>query len=312
LGLQTRRFSRLILEVVWVRKATQYEGSRRRKRQTDIFEIASIIRYLCFAMTALCSRCFFMALLVFSQGCDLFTSEKPAAKPPQTEPDTAASYVIPPRPVVDTAALRKIEPGELERSIIAAGLVDIHSVDSTIVVDLKYSSTDNFLGMDVYGDLENCYLQPEVADKLALAQLFLKTRYPYYNIVVYDGARPRRIQQLMWDTIQVPPSERPKYLSNPRYGSLHNYGAAVDVSIVNEDGIALDMGTPYDYFGELAYPEREEVMVKEGKLTYRQVLNRYMLRTVMEKAGFFNIQTEWWHFNSCYRSEAMIKYRIVE
>lgn len=217
-----------------------------------------------------------------------------------------------PKPVIDTAALRNIEPGELEKSLIAAGLVNIRDVDSTIVIDLKYSSTDNFLGIDVYGDLQNCYLQPDVADKLALAQLFLRSKFPYYSIIVYDGARPRRIQQLMWDTIAIESTERPKYLSNPKYGSLHNYGAAVDVSIVNEEGMPLDMGTPYDYFGELAYPEREEQMVKEGKLTQRQIMNRELLRSVMEQAGFFNIQTEWWHFNSCYRNEAMGKYKILE
>jgi D-alanyl-D-alanine dipeptidase len=213
---------------------------------------------------------------------------------------------------VDTHALSMIEPGELERSIIAAGLVNIKDVDSTIVVDLKYSSTDNFLGIDVYGDLEDCYLQPDVAKKLAMAQAYLRVKYPYYSLIVYDGARPRRIQQLMWDTINVESSERPKYLSNPKYGSLHNYGAAVDISIIDQDGIPLDMGTPYDYFGELAYPEREEQMIREGKLSTRQVMNRKLLREVMGKAGFFNIQTEWWHFNSCYRPEAISKYDIVE
>jgi D-alanyl-D-alanine dipeptidase len=255
-----------------------------------------------------------VVVLALLPGCDLFSSKKKEANT-HTHPagDTVPVQLSDlPKPVVDTHALRMIEPGELERSIIASGLVNIKDIDSSIIVDLKYSSTDNFLGIDVYGDLSNCYLQPDVADKLALAQLFLKSKYPYYSIIVYDGARPRRIQQLMWDTINVESSERPKYLSNPRYGSLHNYGAAVDISIVDEDTIALDMGTPYDYFGELAYPEMEEQMIEEGKLTHRQVLNRELLRSVMEKAGFFNIQTEWWHFNSCYRNEAMMRYRILE
>ena len=241
--------------------------------------------------------------------CDnVHTERKPS--PRAAQPDTDTAPVI--DPPVDTHALRQIEPGELERSIRDAGLVNIKDVDTTIRVELKYSTTDNFLGIDVYGDLENCYLQPDVAEKLAFAQRFLKEKYPYYNLIVYDGVRPRRIQQLMWDTIRVEKWERPKYLSNPEYGSLHNFGAAVDISIVNEEGIPLDMGTPYDFFGELAYPELEEKMLAEGRLTQRQVLNRELLRNVMEKAGFFNIQTEWWHFNSCYRREAMVKYKIVE
>lgn len=265
-------------------------------------------------MNSLCFRYFSIVILVLvlCAGCDPGGDHSPS--PPVHEPapaaeaDTPAAEPVP----VDTHALKQIEPGELEKSIIEAGLVNIKDIDSTIQVDLKYSTTDNFLGLDVYGDLENCYLQRDVAEKLALAQMFLKTRYPYYSIIVYDGVRPRRIQRLMWDTIKVERSERPKYLSNPQYGSLHNFGAAVDVSIVNQEGMALDMGTPYDYFGELAYPELEEKMLKEGLLTQRQVLNRELLRSVMEQAGFFNIQTEWWHFNSCYRREAMMKYKIVE
>lgn len=226
---------------------------------------------------------------------------KPLAAPVKDSITTDTSVITTPR-----------TPGEIEQSLIDSGLVNIKEIDSTIRVDLKYSSTDNFLGIDVYGDLESCYLQPDVARKLAAAQAALKKQYPYYSLIVYDGVRPLRIQQIMWDTIQVEESERPKYLSNPKFGSLHNFGAAVDVSIVNEEGTPLDMGTPYDHFSELAYPEREKEMLDEGRLTRRQVMNRELLRSVMSQGGFFNIQTEWWHFNSCYRSEARTKYSIVE
>lgn len=199
-----------------------------------------------------------------------------------------------------------------EESIIAAGLVDIKTVDSTIVVDLKYSTTDNFLGVDVYGDFNRCYLQPDVAEKLKLAQLFLKTKYPYYNLIVYDAARPRSVQRIMWDTVDIPCSEKTKYLSNPQGGSLHNFGAAVDISIIDEKGNTLDMGTPYDFFGEQAYPREEERMMKEGKLTHKQLFNRELLRSVMQQSGFWGIATEWWHFNSCSRDAAYIKYKIIE
>ena len=200
----------------------------------------------------------------------------------------------------------------IERNLIEAGLVDIKDLDSTISINLKYSTTDNFLGKDIYGDFEKAYLQKDVAEKLLLAQLFIKSRFPYYSLVVFDAARPRSIQHLMWDRIQVANSEKIKYLSNPEFGSLHNYGAAVDLSIINKEGIELDMGTKYDHFGELAYPEKEEQLVQEGKLTREQISNRGLLRNAMEQAGFFNIQTEWWHFNSCYREVAKIKYKIIE
>lgn len=220
--------------------------------------------------------------------------------------------------IVDSIPLKSSEPSlstdtsELEKNLIEQGLMDIKTIDSTIRVDLKYSSSDNFLGVDVYGNFNKAYLQKDVAFKLAKAQKHLKQKFPYYNIIVYDAARPRHIQQIMWDTIKVNAAERPKYLSNPKYGSLHNFGAAVDVSIVNNDGIELDMGTEYDYFGELAYPTLESKMIREEKLTFRQISNREILREAMQKAGFFNIQTEWWHFNSCYRSDAIKKYKLIE
>lgn len=201
---------------------------------------------------------------------------------------------------------------QTEQSIIGAGCVDIKIIDSSIVVDLKYSTSDNFLGFDVYGDFNTCYLQMDVAEKLRLAQQFLHSEFPFYNLIVYDGARPRSVQYKMWDTINVPYRERSKYLSNPAGGSLHNFGAAVDLSIIDANGFVLDMGTPYDYFGELAYPREEERMIKEGKLTHKQVLSRELLRSVMEQAGFFGITTEWWHFNSCCRNVAYKKYAIIE
>ena len=201
---------------------------------------------------------------------------------------------------------------QTEQSILSAGLVDIKTIDSSIVVDLKYSTTDNFLCTDVYGDFNKCYLQPDVAEKLRLAQLFLKSKFPYYNLIIYDAARPRSIQQKMWATIDVPYYEKSKYLSNPAGGSLHNFGAAVDVSIIDENGYVLDMGTTYDYFGELAYPREEDRMIQEGKLSYNQLLSRELLRTTMQQAGFFGITTEWWHFNSCCRNEAYTKYEIIE
>jgi zinc D-Ala-D-Ala dipeptidase len=205
-----------------------------------------------------------------------------------------------------------IPESDLEKRIIEYGLVNVQSLDSTIRVDLKYSSCDNFLFTDMYGDLNKAYLQKEVAEKLVSAQVYLKNNFPYYSLIIYDAVRPRSIQTKMWDTLKLPFSIRTKYVSNPQNGSLHNFGAAVDLSIIDENGIELDMGTPYDYFGELAYPREEERMIKENKLSYKQLLNRKILRDAMIHAGFMDITTEWWHFNSCYRIQAAEKYKIIE
>lgn len=200
---------------------------------------------------------------------------------------------------------------KVEQAMISNGCVDINIIDSSIVVDLKYSTTDNFLGFDIYGDLNTCYLQTDVAEKLSHAQQILKSKFPFYNLIVYDGARPRMVQYKMWDSIAVPYNQRSLYLSNPSEGSLHNFGAAVDLSIIDKNGCVLDMGTPYDYFGELAYPREEKRMIFEGKLSYKQLLNRELLRSTMEIAGFTGITSEWWHFNSCSRREAFLKYLII-
>lgn len=200
----------------------------------------------------------------------------------------------------------------LEKSMINAGLVDISLLDTNIIVDLKYSTTENFLGIDLYGDFNKCYLQPEVADKLINAQRYLNEIKPGYTLLIFDATRPRSIQQIFWDTLKMPISEKVKFVANPKNGSLHNFGAAVDLSIADESKTPLDMGCPYDFIGEIAYPTSEAKMLSEGKLTEEQIDNRKLLRTVMYKAGFFNIQTEWWHFNSCRREDAIINYKMIE
>jgi D-alanyl-D-alanine dipeptidase len=200
---------------------------------------------------------------------------------------------------------------EIELQMETLGLVDISELDSTIKVDLRYSTPNNFTGKDMYGDLNRCYLQKDVAEKLVLAQVNLRKQFPYYSLLVLDGARPVSIQQLMWDSVGLSPAERQKYLSNPVNRSLHNYGAAVDVTIIDERGHELDMGTPYDFFGELAHPRKESEYFESGKLTETQLANREILRGVMREAGFSRIETEWWHFNSTSRARAAEIYPVI-
>jgi zinc D-Ala-D-Ala dipeptidase len=200
-----------------------------------------------------------------------------------------------------------------EERLQAAGLVNVQQLDPSIQVQLKYSSTDNFLKLDVYGDMESAYLQPDVAAKLVNAQHFLKELHPGYALIVFDAARPLSLQQVFWDSIKVPKNERTKYVANPHNGgSLHNFGAAVDVGLVDSTGAQVDMGCPFDFFGELAYPVSEWKFLASGELSEAQVAHRKLLRLVMSKAGFFNIQTEWWHFNSCTRDQAVGMYTLLE
>lgn len=203
---------------------------------------------------------------------------------------------------------------ELEQQMISQGLVNIQKTDPTLQVELKYSTTDNFVKKDVYGDLTNAYLQPEVAQKLAKAHRFLKEVHPGYRFLIYDAARPNSVQYTLWDALdalKIPEKSKSQYVANPQIGSIHNFGCAVDLTVVNEKGIPLDMGTPYDFFGPLAYPRKEQEMLAGGKLTKQQVANREVLRTAMKKAGFFVNTTEWWHFDAMSRAQAKAKYGII-
>lgn len=193
-------------------------------------------------------------------------------------------------------------------------LADIQKMDPTLKIELRYATTNNFMGKILYNDIDRIYLQEEVALKLKKAQQFLKTIHPSWSLLIFDGARPLHIQQKMWDALDsIPPTRRARFLSNPANGgSIHNYGAAVDLTIIDGDGDELDMGTPYDDIRTLAYPRLEQQFLSKGELTQQQIDNRKLLRHVMTKAGFSTIPTEWWHFNSCTRAEAMRKYEVIK
>jgi D-alanyl-D-alanine dipeptidase len=200
----------------------------------------------------------------------------------------------------------------IEKACLHAGLIDIRTLDTNIAVELKYATADNFMHCNMYGNFHKAYLQKDVAEKLVQAQKYLNELIADYRLIIYDAVRPRSVQQKMWDTLKIPFYDKIKFLSNPKFGSLHNFGAAVDISILDDRHHPLDMGTPFDYEGELAYPEDEAKLLKEGKLSVAQINNRKLLRKVMYKAGFFNIETEWWHFNSCTLEQALGKYKIIE
>lgn len=202
---------------------------------------------------------------------------------------------------------------DLEKTLIAQGLVNIEDLIPSLKVELKYSTTDNFFGEDVYGDLTKAYLQPEVADRLKKATEMLQNEYPNLTLLVYDGARPLSVQRILWESLDKPDSIKPLYVADPKVGGLHNYGVAVDLTIYDvEAGKPLDMGTAYDFFGYEAYPDRELEMMAEGKISRSQVANREILRKVMKAAGFSGIGSEWWHFNAFSREEAGKKFKLVE
>jgi len=202
-----------------------------------------------------------------------------------------------------------------EAAMLRQGLVDVQTLDPTILVELKYATTDNFVKTNVYGTLRKAYLQPMAAERLVKASTYLRQQQPELRLLVYDAARPRSAQWKLWNALKLPEKQRKTYVADPREGSIHNYGCAVDLTLArvrNGRVQPLDMGTPFDFFGERAYPKAEDKLLKSGQLTAEQVRNRRLLRSVMQRAGYMPIEYEWWHFNAVSRVRAKGMFRIIK
>ena len=152
---------------------------------------------------------------------------------------------------------------------------------------------------------------PDVAERLANAQEMIMKDHPRLRLLIFDCVRPRSVQMKMWDIVKG--TDQQKYVAFPGgSGSMHNYGAAVDLGLVHLDSGVVDMGTNFDFFGDLAQPRYEDKFAKEGKLTVEQVNNRRILRAAMLQYGFHGILSEWWHFNGFLREEVKERFQIVE
>lgn len=199
---------------------------------------------------------------------------------------------------------------EIEETFIKAGLINIHDIDKTIKVDLVNSDpNNNFFRENYYHGLSKAYLQKEVAQKLSSAQKYLKSKFPEYSLLIMDAARPRSVSRLMYDKMKSTKFE--KYVANPQNGSMHNYGIAVDVTIVDDNKKEIDMGfSPF-------YKSRLSIYLSYGKLKVfglnkKQKQNRKLLSDVMKKADFIPLSYEWWHFNGMPKNVARKKYSIIE
>jgi D-alanyl-D-alanine dipeptidase len=192
-------------------------------------------------------------------------------------------------------------------------LVKADAFNPAIRWELKYATVDNFMKRVLYDTLKAVYIQREVAQRLAKCQEFLSKRDPRLHLLVYDGLRPLSVQWEMWTALDtIPARDRGKFVSNPKNGSVHNYGAAVDITICDDNGIPLDMGAGYDDIRKIAYPSLEAQFLASGELTKEQVANRELLRKTMRSQRFINIPTEWWHFNAYPRGVVKRKWSIVQ
>ena len=164
-----------------------------------------------------------------------------------------------------------------------------------IAVDLRYATPDNFVGRDLYSPIDCAWLHRDAAAALEQAVAWLAERRPDHHLLVLDALRPQRVQQQLWDALQE--TELLGYIAEPSRGSIHSFGMALDITIVGPDGQELDMGTGFDDLSERSHPALELVMLERGEITEEQVEHRRLLREAMFQAGFFGINSEWWHFD---------------
>lgn len=164
-----------------------------------------------------------------------------------------------------------------------------------IRVDLRYATPNNFVGRDLYSPFDCAWLHVQAAAALERVVAWLAERRPDLTVLVLDALRPQRVQQQLWDALEG--TDLRLYLADPARGSIHSYGMALDLTLVDAAGHELDMGTGFDDMTELSHPALEEGFLLAGRLTEAQVTNRRLLREAMLAAGFLGIKTEWWHFD---------------
>lgn len=192
----------------------------------------------------------------------------------------------------------------------ANGMVDIQQVAPDIRVDLKYATKDNFIGANMYGQLRRAYLHPNLAKALARAQQALTKERPGYRFLIYDAARPQSVQRQMYQAVAGTPKKI--YVAAPERGGRHNYGVAVDLTIVDTSGKPLDMGSPFDHFGEEAHLGNEEARVRAGIFNKEVPANRSLMRRLLGAEGLRPYDKEWWHYQEQMpMSEVRKRYQLL-
>lgn len=164
-----------------------------------------------------------------------------------------------------------------------------------VSVDLRYVGTRNFVGRDLYGSLDCAWLHHLAAEGLARAAAQLAHEAPGHRVLVLDALRPHRVQVALWDYLDGT-GLRP-YVADPARGSIHSFGMALDVTLVDAQGHEVDMGSGFDEMTELSHPRLEAEHLARGALTATHLRHRALLRRAMAAGGFNGIDNEWWHFD---------------
>ena len=176
----------------------------------------------------------------------------------------------------------KIPKQNEQHTIQDTTFVNLKDYSTDFLYDMRYATTSNFLKEKVY-DCAECYLRYKTVKKLIEAnQKFMVLGF---RIKLYDCYRPLDIQKKMWKIVS-----NPIYVADPSKGSIHNRGGAVDITLVDKNGLELEMGTTFDYFGKEASHDYND-------LPEKVLQNRKLLKEIMESCSFKAFQSEWWHYH---------------
>lgn len=162
-------------------------------------------------------------------------------------------------------------------------MIDIKKAIPGIQLDLRYAGTNNFMHEKLYPPIRTTYIRKDATDKLIQVQAELMKNH--LGLKVFDAYRPYSVTERLWEPVQDD-----RYAADPKKGSGHNRGIAVDLTIISlQTKKELDMGTGFDNFSDTAH-----LAFKNLPDTVLQ--NRNLLQSIMEKYGFFALETEWWHY----------------
>jgi zinc D-Ala-D-Ala dipeptidase len=161
--------------------------------------------------------------------------------------------------------------------------------------DLRYVGRDNFAGRSLYGRLDCAWLRREAAEGLEAAARWLHAQAPGWRLLVLDALRPQRVQEAIWVDVAGTPQQ--EYFANPERGSIHSFGMAVDVTLLQPDGSEADMGAGFDEMTERSHPALHAELLARGVLQPAHVQRRERLAAAMAAGGFAGIPNEWWHFD---------------
>lgn len=161
--------------------------------------------------------------------------------------------------------------------------------------DLRYASENNFAGRVLYAGFDCAWLRREAALGLEQAARWLAGARPGWQLLVLDALRPQRVQEAIWADAAGTPTQM--YFADPKRGSIHSFGMAVDVTLLDPRGREVDMGSGYDEMTLRSHPAMDSEHLALGVLSAAQVAERGWLHAAMVRGGFHGIPTEWWHYD---------------